>query len=147
MGFMSIFNAHPIYYNRLIKSLIRLHYIFRRNLYGVLEASSHITERLREATLLRLLGEQGKLALLGDVASLAEALDGLLASRLLAATDDATTLGLYQVLLHQATGSVLGCAVEYLGLGADSGHLGTTSHHIVLTVSLAALASSCTILA
>ncbi len=53
---------------------------------------------------------------------------------MLAAADDTTLLGLHQILLSQATGSVLGRSVKDLGLGSNGGHLGA-SHHVVLTVA------------
>ncbi len=65
-------------------------------------------------------------ALLGHVAELAQLLDCLLASGVLLAADDATTLGLHQILLGEATGSVLGGAVEDGCLGAHGGHLCTS---------------------
>lgn len=88
-----------------------------------------VAERLRDAaaTLLAL-AEELELALLGDVAELAERLDRLAASGLLAAAHDATTLRLNEVLACEATGSVLGRAVVDLRLRADGGDLGTTRH-------------------
>jgi hypothetical protein len=72
-------------------------------------------------------------ALLGDIARLLELLDRLLARGVLLLGNDATLLGLHQVLLGQATGSVLGRAVPHLRLGANSGHL--AAHHVVLAHS------------
>ena len=48
-----------------------------------------------------------------------QAQNGLLARRMLLATHDATRLGLHQVLLLEATGRVLGRAMEYFCLAAD----------------------------
>jgi hypothetical protein len=75
-------------------------------------------------------------ALLGDVAQLLQLLDSLLARSVLLARNDATLLGLHQVLLGQATGSVLGSAVVNLSLGADS-HLRTTNHVVAIVAILA----------
>lgn len=89
-------------------------------LQSTLQGSHGLTKALGHgAATLGLLGEQGELTLLGHIASLAQALDGLLASSLLTAADDASALGLHQVLLGQATGSMLGGSVEDLGLGAS----------------------------
>lgn len=89
--------------------------------------------------------EQLEGALLGYVAELAQAQDGLLASGLLAAADDASALGLDQILLLQATGSVLGGAVEDLGLGTQGLDLGATLHrHGVVLTSAAVLAVGAT---
>jgi len=77
-----------------------------------------------------LLFEQLERALLGDIARLLELLDRLLARGVLLLGNDAALLGLHQVLLGQATGSVLGRAVPHLRLGANSGHL--AAHHVVL---------------
>ena len=73
----------------------------------------------------RLLGllEQLEGALLGDVARLLELSQSLLARRVLLLADNATLARLHQVLLGQATGSVLGGAVVDLSLGADSRRL------------------------
>ena len=53
---------------------------------------------------------------------------------MLLAADDATLLGLHQVLLGQPTGSVLGRAVVDLGLCADC-PLASATHHrgVILT--------------
>lgn len=75
--------------------------------------------------------------LLSDVAHLAELLDCLLASGVLAAADDATTLGLHQILPSEATGSMLGGAVENSRLGAYSGDLGTAILLAVLARNVA----------
>lgn len=83
-------------------------------------------------------------ALLGYVAQTAQAQDGLLASGLLAAADNASALGLDQVLLLQATGSVLGGAVEDLGLGAQGLDLGATLHGGVVLTSAAVFAAGAT---
>lgn len=88
--------------------------------------------------------EQLEGALLGYVAELAQAQDGLLASGLLAAADDASALGLDQILLLQATGSVLGGAVEDLGLGAQGLDLGATLHGGVVLTSAAVFAAGAT---
>jgi hypothetical protein len=103
-----------------------------------------IAETGNATALLAALLEQLEGTLLGDVAELAELQDGLLASGLLAAGYNATTLGLDQILLVETTGSVLGSAVENLGLGADS--LLRATHHsgIVLTGRRAVLAGSTT---
>ena len=88
--------------------------------------------------------EQLEGALLGYVAELAQAQDGLLASGLLAAADDASALGLDQILLLQATGSVLGSAVEHLGLGTQGLDLGATHHVGVVLASATVLAAGAT---
>ena len=88
--------------------------------------------------------EQLEGALLGYIAELAQAQDGLLASGLLAAADDASALGLDQILLLQATGSVLGGAVEDLGLGADGLDFGATLHGGIVLTSAAVLAVGAT---
>lgn len=88
--------------------------------------------------------EQLEGALLGYVAELAQAQDGLLASGLLAAAHDAPALGLYQVLLLQPTGSVLGGAVVHLSLGAQGLDLGATHHVGVVLASAAVLAVGAT---
>jgi len=62
-------------------------------------------------------------ALLGDIASLLQLLERLLARGVLLLGHDAALLGLHQVLLGQTTGSVLGRAVPDLRLGANSRHL------------------------
>ncbi len=103
-------------------------------LYHVQEARTRGCHGGSRTSALGLLGKEAELALLGDVAQLAQLLDCLLASSVLAAADDATLLGLHQILLGQATGSVLGRSMVYLGLGSNGGYLGT-SHHVVLTVA------------
>lgn len=82
-----------------------------------------------------MLVEQAEGALLGLVALAGQVLQGLLAGHHLAAAHDAAVLVLHQVALHQATGGVLGSAVEYLRLGANSDHLG---HLIQMTAILTA---------
>ncbi len=54
-------------------------------------------------------------------------LESLLARSMLLLADDATLLGLHQILLGESTGSVLGSSVVDLRLGAHSEHL-TTNH-------------------
>ncbi len=80
-------------------------------------------------------------SLLGLVASLVQALQGLLARRVLLAADNAPFLRLHQVLLGEAAAGVLGSAVVDLGLGADGGHLSPaatgTSHHVVTAGAIA----------
>ena len=66
--------------------------------------------------------EELECALLGDVAHLAETHDGLLARRVLLLADDTALLRLHQVALLQATGRVLGRAVENLRRAADRHH-------------------------
>ena len=61
-------------------------------------------------------------------------LDGLLSSGVLLLGNDATLLGLHQILLSEATGSVLGGSVIDLRLGANSHHL--SSHHVVVLAIL-----------
>jgi len=74
----------------------------------------------------RLLGEELELTLLGDEAGLTQAVDGLEARGVLLLADDATLVGLHQILLLEATRRAKGGAVKYLGLGTDgeglSGH-------------------------
>ena len=67
--------------------------------------------------------------LLGLVARLQQALQRLLAGRVLLAADNATLLGLHEVLLCQPTTGVLGRSVVDLCLGTDGGHLLTTTEH------------------
>jgi hypothetical protein len=88
------------------------------------------------ASTLALLAEEAELALLGNVAELTQTLDGLLARRLLTAADDTTTLGLHEILLSEATGSVAGSAVEDLRLGTY-GLLRTTLHGDIVTACVA----------
>ena len=76
--------------------------------------------------------EQLEGALLRLVALGEQLLDSLLASGVLLLRNDATLLGLHQILLGEATGSVLGSAVVNLGLGANSDHLAT--HHGVVAI-------------
>ncbi len=64
-------------------------------------------------------------SLLGLEALGVKTLECLLARGVLLLRDDATLLGLHQILLGQATGSVLGGSVVDLGLGAHSQHLAT----------------------
>ncbi len=52
-------------------------------------------------------------------------LECLLARGVLLLRNDTTLLGLHQILLGQATGSVLGGSVVDLGLGANRQHLAT----------------------
>jgi hypothetical protein len=66
------------------------------------------------------LAEEFKSSLLGDVACLLELLHSLEARGVLLLGHDAALLGLHQILLGQATGSVLCRAVINLGLGAHS---------------------------
>jgi hypothetical protein len=72
-------------------------------------------------------------ALLRLVALGVKTLECLLARSVLLLADDATLLGLHQILLGQATGSVLGGAVVNLGLGAHSDHL-STNHRVVVAI-------------
>ena len=72
-------------------------------------------------------------ALLGLEALGVKALESLLASGVFTLADNATLLGLHQVFLGQATGSVLGGSMVDLGLGAHSDHL-STDHHIAIVV-------------
>ncbi len=65
-------------------------------------------------------------ALLGDKASLAEAREGLEAGRVLLLADNATILGLHQILLHQATGRVFRRTVPNLRRRAVRRHLRAT---------------------
>ncbi len=75
-----------------------------------------------------MLVEQTEGTLLGLVALAGQVLQGLLAGHHLAAAHNATVLVLDEILLLQATGGVLGGAVEYLSLGANSDHLGHLIH-------------------
>lgn len=88
---------------------------------GVLEATTHTLLKKLEGTLL------------GYIAQLLELLDCLQAGSVLPAADDATDLGLHQILLREATGRMMGGAVEYLGLGADS-DLGSTIHGLASAI-------------
>ena len=62
-------------------------------------------------------------ALLGDIASLLQLLQGLEARGVLLLGYNAALASLHQILLGQTTGSVLGGAVKHLGLGSRSHHL------------------------
>ena len=93
--------------------------------------------RLAETSTLGVLLEELEGTLLGDVAELAQLLDSLLTRGVLLAADDASALGLHQILLDETTGSVLGGAVEDSSLGAHGGQLGAT---LLLALCLAALA-------
>ena len=79
--------------------------------------------------------EELERSLLGLEALGVKTLECLLARGVLALADNATLLGLHQILLGQATGSVLGGSVEDLGLGAHSDR-GATDHHIVVLAIL-----------
>ncbi len=63
---------------------------------------------------------------------------------MLLAADDATLLGLHQILLGQATGRMLCRSVVDLGLRADRGDL-ATAHHVVATRVVAASAAVATV--
>ena len=93
-------------------------------------------------TLLAALLEQLEGTLLSDIAHSTQLLDGLLASSLLAAADDTTTLGLDQVLLVETTGSVLGTPVVNFGFRTDSLHL--TTHLRIILASAVCTAGSTT---
>lgn len=77
---------------------------------------------------LLLLLEELERALLGDVASLLQLRQRLLARGVLALRYNAPLARLHQVLLDQATGSVLGGAVPDLRLRADRWELRAASH-------------------
>ena len=62
-------------------------------------------------------------AFFGDVAEGSEVLDGLLASGVLLARNDASVV-LHEVFLDKAARGVLGGSVKYLGFGSNSGHMG-----------------------
>ena len=62
--------------------------------------------------------------LLGDKAERTEVLDGLLASGMLLARNDASVV-LHEVFLDKAARGVLGGSVKYLGFGSNSGHHGS----------------------
>ena len=81
--------------------------------------------------------EQLEASLFGLVAGLLQALQGLLACRVLLAADNAPLLGLHEVLLGEAAAGVLGGSVVDLGLGADGGHTTGTSHHVVTAGAIA----------
>lgn len=87
------------------------------------------------ALALALLRKEAELALLGDVAKLTQRLDGLLARSLLTTADNATTLGLHQVLTRQTTGSVLGSSVPDLSLCSNSGDLATSLNIVAVLAS------------
>jgi hypothetical protein len=107
------------------------------------EEGVHAPHHSRLATA-ALLGEEGELTLLGDVAELTEGLDGLLAGGVLLLGNNTASAGLHEVLLKETTGSVLGSAVEDFGLGADGLLVRTTFHcgHVVLA-SAAVFTSDC----
>lgn len=73
-----------------------------------------------------LLLEKLKRALLGDIASLLQLLERLLARGVLLLGHDAALAGLHQILLDQPTGSVLGRSVPNLRLRANRRHLATS---------------------
>lgn len=95
----------------------------------------HVLETTSTTATLALLGKEAELALLGHVAECAQLADSLLARRLLATAYNATTLGLDQVLLVEATGSVLGSAVPHLSLGAYGLDVATASHVVATGVA------------
>jgi len=72
-----------------------------------------------------LLFEQLEGSLLGDIARLLQLLERLEARGVLLLGHDAALASLHQVLLGQATGSVLGRSVVDLGLGANRYNLAT----------------------
>jgi len=76
-------------------------------------------------------------ALLGLEALGVKTLESLLACSVLLLRHDATLSGLHQILLGQATGSMLGSSMKHLGLGAHSDC--GTSHHVAIVVILAIL--------
>ncbi len=82
-----------------------------------------------------LFAEEFKGSLLGNITGLLELLERLEARGVLALGNDASLLGLHQILLGQATGSVLGRPVPDLGLGTN-GHHGTTLLLLVLILVL-----------
>lgn len=59
---------------------------------------------------------------------------------MLLTADDAAGLRLHEVLLGQATGSVMGGTMVHLGLGANGGH-GATVHHLTVLTRCIILAS------
>ena len=81
-------------------------------------------------------------ALLGLVALGVKTLESLLARGVLLLADDATLLSLHQILLGESTGSVLGGAVEHLGLGAHSDHLSTNHRGVVAAIVVVAILTS-----
>jgi hypothetical protein len=76
--------------------------------------------------------EQLEGALARLVALAGQELQGLLAGHHLLTAHNAAVLVLHQILLSQATGGVLGSAVEYLGLGANCDHLS----HLILRAAI-----------
>lgn len=83
---------------------------------------------------LLLLLEELERALLGDVASLLQLSQRLLARGVLTLRYNAPLARLHQVLLDQATGSVLGGAVPDLSLGADRWELRAATHVLASSV-------------
>ena len=79
--------------------------------------------------------EELERALLGDVAQLAQTLDGLLSRGVLLLADDAASLRLHQVCLLQTTGRVLSRTVENLGSA-------THRHHGATLLALLAILTS-----
>lgn len=88
-----------------------------------------VNERLASRRLLLLKELEG--ALLGNIASLLELAESLEARGVLLLGNNATLLGLHQILLGQATGSVLGRTVPNLRLRANRHHL--TTRLVILT--------------
>ena len=80
-------------------------------------------------------------SLLGNIASLAETGESLEARRVLLLADNATVLGLHEVLLCQATGRVLGGTVPHLSGTARGGNLRATLLAILTRGILTVLAS------
>ena len=78
-----------------------------------------------------LLPEKLESPLLRLVPRLQQTLQGLLSSRVLLLGNDATLLGLHQILSRQATGGVLRGAVPDLRLRADGLHLLAATEHVV----------------
>ena len=76
-----------------------------------------------------LLAKELERPLLGLVARLAQARQSLLPSRVLPATNNATLLGLHQILPGQPTTRVLGGSVVHLGLGTHCRHTASTTAH------------------
>ena len=99
---------------------------FTSSCVSLKEAALHLLEELERA-------------LLRDVAHLAQTCHGLLACSVLLLAHNATLLGLHQVSLLQATGRVLGRAVENLGSAANCDH---GSSLLSLLAILAILASN-----
>ena len=71
-------------------------------------------------------------SLLGLEALGVKTFECFLARSVLALANNAPLSGLHQILLGQATGSVLGSSVEHLGLGAHSDR--GAPHHIAIVV-------------